>query len=347
MKKFVYVLFLLVSNFVIGNNSEMQCALILLDSSFPFNVEALVPEPLIPKTVVASAKNMAQGASLAGVVSVSSGLVTQGSRISALSSILTCDAGSDFSAEALDWSDSPTQISLGKGVLQYVDGAVLGNWLIWVAFEATYTLLARRLGDAKLRYPGFAILPFLFLSTPTARTSVTMMRLGNPVEKTMGVLSLAAQLGVTAKIAHALWPSRFGATVYKEEWLSKKKQPEYLACYGLLFEDYRRERYGYIIPECLMSMSSGILSSFQIEPGSSCPALLAASTGVYGVYALGLVMLHPHLDRVDRVYFAVVATAEALSLLFGSIQQGSPSLKNNTAMTAVSEGIPVVLGYVM
>jgi hypothetical protein len=220
---------LFISCFVLGDRPEIECDLIFLDTSFPFEVSLSLSKPNpIPQSVVSASRNVAQAASVASIVTVSPGLVTQGSRINALSNILTCNSGTDFSTDPLDWSDSPTQIPLGEGMLSSVDGSVLGNWLIWVSFEVTHTLVARRLGEAKVRYPGFAILPFLFLSTPTARSSVTMLHLGNPLEKTMGALSLAAQFGVVAKIGHALWPTRFGAIVRKEEWHSKKREPAYL-----------------------------------------------------------------------------------------------------------------------
>lgn len=372
--------------------ADSHCGFVFMDFLHPFNVtkthskslfKMMPPStpvpPVISVAVTATAGTVGHVASLASIAAISPSVVTQASRIGTVTSVLACDDGSAFDTQPLDWSLSPTQISLGDGMLQYVDGAVLGNWMLFSGIAIIHTLLAKKWGEAQLRYPGFMILPALFLFPSTARSAVTMMRLGSGVEQALGSISFVGQLGIIGGLVRLLMPSRFGAVikhepgrpflaylakagaigqflyallpVSKEEtldkkWRSKEENSHFMQQYGPVFRDYRQGWYAFMVPELCMTMASGTLDSFQIDPKSSCENLLYAATGVYGVYAASLLVLHPHRYGFNRIYFGSVASIQFLALAIGSIQKGVPSLQNNTALQAAAEGIPVALQYV-
>ena len=330
--------------------------------------------PLIPTTVTAPAKTAGSVASATSIASVSASSVPQASRINTISNLLTCNADNTFDAQPLDWNASPTQLYLGSGMFRYVDGAVLGNWLLFGVTTATYTIATLKFGAVPLRYPGPLMLVNLFLSAPTAQAAVTLLRFGNVFERILGSLSLLAQLGSIVGISRFLWKD-FPATTEKEptrsffsevirkpiysalnlpvpritrqKWLSLEANNDYVYQYRPLFKDYRKPWYGFIAAELTMTISSGVLDAFQVDPASSCNPLLYVSTAVYGVYAVSIVFIHPHRQQFDRYYFGVVATAQFAALLIGSLRIAIPSLQNNTELQTVAEGIPVALQYVI
>lgn len=373
--------------------ANSECDVFFMDSPWPFNVtktqsnsiSLFIPLPtrpsqVIPEAVTVTAKTAGAVASVTSIAAISPMLVTQANRIGTVTNILSCNDNSQFDPNPLDWTLSPLQLSIGEGLLQYVDGAVVGNWVLFSGLAVVYTALAKKFGETAVRYPGYLVLPGLFLSSATAQNAVTLIRLGNSVEKSFGSVSLAAQLGVMGFITRILWPSRFQAEVKREsarsalyylgqvgvvgqflaskfssaaqqtskqKWRAKQEdQAAFVKQYGPFFRDYRQDWYGFMVPELLMTLASGTLNSFQINPQSSCSALLYTTTGVYGVYATTLIALRPHRLRFDRIYFGSVAGMQFSALIIGIAQQNIPSLQNSTKLQAVAEGIPIALQYV-
>jgi len=347
-----------------------------LNSLMPFNVTpsltktvSLIIEPpqqisLIPKSFVNTANNIGQVSSVASAIAISPSNVVQASRNTAILSITNCQDGTKFTNKLLAWNESPTQISLGNSVTQYVDGAVFGNWLLFGASAAIHKFAAYKIseGDTRLQFPGFLMGINLFLATTTIASGIKMIRFGDDVEKAFGAISVTAQtasvvgIGIFLKNTFSAKTEYFNSdlpTILKPilslfslhrniEYVSS--DPSYVAKYGMLFKDYKPSLYWFIVPDLTMTLTLGVLDSFGIST-NSCNSLIYATTAVQGIYTISLLVFTPHLTLNDKVYFSFIATGLFISTLLESLQRAIPELENNVIIKTTAEAIPIALQF--
>lgn len=308
--------------------------------------EALLPV-IIPPVVVQVSVTASQISSVANIATVSPGSVTQGSRMGALASLISCSFDDEFDESSLSWLDSPTQIALGNNEFRHHNGAVLGNWLIIGLIEGSHFALSKKYGLSKTRFPSFGILPYLYLLSPTTRSSTILARQGNALEKAFGVLSIGASSVVVLGMVRVLWPRNFQARFEFEKWKSLVKGSGFVLQYGLLFEDYYPEKYGFVVAESLMSMGSGYLEAIQAEPFVSCKSLSWGTVGVYGSFAVVMVVLQPQREKIDRYWSVGIAVSEATAALLAAVGQEIDPDRRNQALFAAAQILPVVVGYLV
>ncbi|MEI6790597.1 MAG: hypothetical protein WCK42_05400, partial [Myxococcaceae bacterium] len=63
----------------------------------------------------------------------------------------------------------------------------------------------------------------------------------------------------------------------------------------------------------LMSMASGVLSSYQ-STGGDCKKLLAGNMGTQISYALAQVLLNPNRNRAESIFYGCIAVLQALAV---------------------------------
>ncbi|MBH1989207.1 MAG: hypothetical protein I8H75_02725 [Myxococcaceae bacterium] len=281
--------------------------------------EPLIPE-ILPPEVIETAVLGSKIASVANIATVSPTTVSQGARVGALVAILSCDFEDEFQVEPLSWLDSPTQISLGSTDLHYTNGAVFGNWLVIGGIEIVHWGLSKKFGVRKTRFPGFAVLPFLYFMSPTTQASTVMARQGNTIEKIFGSLSIATNLAGVIGMSYWLWSHR-GQIPRAIHLHRRNGDSTFLAQYGVLFEDVKANRYPFLAAECLMSFSAGALAAIQQEPFVSCQKLGWSTFAVYGGFAGAVLGLQPQEERFDRFFSLTVASLEAVAALIGAVRQ--------------------------
>ncbi|MBH1988617.1 MAG: hypothetical protein I8H72_01105 [Myxococcaceae bacterium] len=343
-------LFVFLGSLIAGFGSaavqEAGCGAFVSEWADPFQWQTAAPASVISPAVVEASLSVAQVSSIAALAVLSPTGVTQGSRLASVSRLISCQGSGEFSTQPLDWLDSPLQISLGDGAFQYLDGAILGNWLIIGGFELVHIASARYFGDAKVHFPGFGVLPVLLFISPLAEFSTTLLRLGNGLEKTAGFASWAGCLSVMGRIAWELLPSRFDARYVKERWRSTQSNAEYVERYGALFEEYEPKYYAFILAEYGMNVLLGGLRALQQSPQVSCKALVGGVAGTLSAFWVGVVLARPPLELQDKVFLGAMSGGEALAALLAAIRFSSESAEENDALQGIAEGIPLALGYI-
>ncbi len=335
-------------NFTITNSNSISLQ--------PVPLQDIVDIPIstIPKTLAEAAKTAGY---IGSIASISTANIVQANRISAISKLLTCDSESKFYAEPLDWNISPTQLAVGDGLLKYINGGAIGNMLIFGGVFAIHASIAKYFSSATSIFPSWLILGDLFFTAPNLQISTTMVRFGNIAEKVGGGILLLAQASKLAFLTKFLWKdfaaeiksveitsSNHEKSLISKEWHSLPSNPDFVPKYRYLFQDYKQKSYGFMVPEQIMTMTTGVLGAFQDE--IDCGIALYMSTVIHGVYAGSIIFMRPHLNGFDKVFYGSIAVAEFTSLFLGSIQKAFPSLRNNTVLKTTAEVIPVALQFI-
>jgi hypothetical protein len=323
---------------------------------------------VLPVAVVDTAKTVGVASSTVSIFTLSGSNTVQGTRTATISNVLTCSENKNFTSEPLSWYSSPTQISLGDGMLKYTNGALLGNWVLLGGIAALHSIIAYSWIPSKVSYPGGLMLFNLFLSSQTAQAATTMIRFGDTAEQAFGYISLTLQFAsiaatggflkfgfaATTEIKHANFLVNIASQfIFKKDvinpmqqkWLPIEEGNNFIKKHGLIFKDYRSEWYGFIGVEMGMTLASGMLDSFNIEP-DDCNNLIYAATSIYGAYALTIVALHPHRHPLEKAYYGSIATLQFTAFAIGAIQKSVPDLQNSTKLQTASEIIPVIVQYV-
>ena len=315
----------------------------------------------LPIAVVDASKT---AGSIASIASLSNVNTAQGARLATVSNIITCSDNKPFISDPLPWFVSPTRMSVGSTVFRYVDGAILGNWILFGAIIGIHSLIAYKFGAEKVNYPGALVLLNLYLTTPLANSATTLIRLGNVVEQIFGYFSLIIQF-IFIIIMSILLKMKFAAkTEIKEanflinkvicrpfrlnplqqKWLPLIKGNLFVKYYGKIFEDYRIEWYGFMSVELTMAVASGMLDAFNIQI-PSCDDLIYAAMFIYGAYALIVTALSPYRHPLEGFYSSGVAIVQTIPFLILSLQKAIS--RNNVGLQTTAEIIPVILQYVL
>lgn len=332
-------LLILNAGFCLASTKQEPCGAFVLSEASPFQIEE--PDSVLEKASLFVGQT---GSALAVVVASPTG-VAQGSRIASVSRLISCEGTGELSVEPPLWMDSPTQLALGNSELQYLSGAVVGNWLLIGGFELAHAAAARYWGADRLHFPGFGVLPVLLFVSPLTEFSLTLLRLGTGLEKAAGFASLGGCVGLAGLMGWKLWPSHFGARFKKGSWISKERGSAYVERYGALFEGYQASYYAFILTEYGMSMLLGGLQAMQMSPKISCSALTASATGILGVYWVAVTALRPSLDPKEKVFLSAVTGLETLALLLESSRSFSESAEKNEALETTAQTIPLTLSY--
>jgi hypothetical protein len=333
-------------------------------------VGEIIPEDThtaLPVAVIESAKTVAAVGSVASVVTFSVSNVAQSARIATVSNLVTCAEGEPLTSGPLSWYMSPTQMSVGDTRLKYVDGAVLGNWVLFGGLSAVHSALAYNLGADKLTYPSALVVYSLFLSSQTAQASTNMIRFGDTGEIVGGSLSLGAQAAGIIVVAVFL-KQGFEATTevrkadylinkvsmfawhdnilnpMQQKWLPLVPGDKFVKHHGMLFKDYRIEWYGFIVLELSMAGGTGIIDAFNVE-ADSCSNIIYAASSVYGVFAVANIGMHPHRHPLEKGFAGGMAALQFTAISIATLQHIFPSLKENLYLQTAAETIPVILNY--
>lgn len=279
----------------------------------------LIPVPSnLPTEVTSTGTVITKVSNTANIISGTN--IGPGVRTLALQELLACEISTNYT-DSLSWSDSPTQLAVGNSDLQYQTGAVLGNWALLGATAIGWGALAFKYGADNLRFPSGLTLPVLFLTAPTASAAMTLLQEGTLGQQVLGGLSFTAQLIGTGAVAVILHPYHFGArwdASKATEWTSGAwgdalGREGYTKRQGILFRDYRLGMHWFMTVELLMSMASGVLSSYQ-STGGDCKKLLAGNMGTQISYALAQVLLNPNRNRGESIFYGCIAVLQALAV---------------------------------
>lgn len=281
----------------------------------------LIPIPArsnLPTEVTSTGTVITKVSNTANIISGTN--IGPGVRTLALQELLACEISTNYT-DSLSWSDSPTQLAVGNSDLQYQLGAVLGNWALLGATAIGWGALSFKYGSDNLRFPGGLTLPVLFLTAPTASAAMTLLQEGTLGQQVLGGLSFTAQLIGTGLVAVILHPYHFGARWDASKatdwtsgaWGDALGREGYTKRQGILFRDYRSGMHWFMTVELLMSMASGVLSSYQ-STGGDCKKLLAGNMGTQISYALAQVLLNPNRNRGESIFYGCIAVLQALAV---------------------------------
>ncbi|MBH1988891.1 MAG: hypothetical protein I8H75_00865 [Myxococcaceae bacterium] len=329
---------------------NFPCDLPMLRFSLSSVSEQALPEPAIPAVVTTVTQN---GGAVSSVVSAITAVgptqVAQTARSGLSLDLLACDDGLPMQEGPLDWADSPTQLSLGEGSLQYHTGAVLGNWVLMVGAVGVWSGVAYKLGPEAAQFPGSLILPALLLIVPTVTSSFTLARDGDKSLQTAGSVSILVSLASIAAVGVKVCPRFFKARWedYEHEWVDlSNAQRGWVARYGELFDTYAAGRQGYIVVELLTSVGVGTLKSYQILE-QNCQELLWAGMVVYDAYAISQLALRPNRNRHAQIFYSAIATLQATALTLQAIVSVSASEETQSKVKTVTQSVVVVTEYMM
>jgi hypothetical protein len=319
----------------------------------------------LPIAVIETAKTVAAVASVGSVVTFSVSNVAQSARIATVSNLITCVEGEPLTSGPLSWYVSPTQMSAGFTRLKHVDGAVLGNWVLFGGLCATHSLVALKYGAAEVSFPSACVVYVQFLSSQTTQSSTVLIHLGESDEKVFGYTSLIIQ-GVSIIAVAVFLKTKFGATTeerasdyfinkismfmcdkkplnsIQQKWLPLDPSSKFVEHHGMLFKDYRIEWYGFIVAELFMSMGSGVLDGLSVE-ADSCSNLIYAATAMYGSFSVITIAMSPHRHPLDKAFFGAMTVLQFTAVSFGAIQKIEPSLQENSKLQITAEVITVIL----
>ncbi|MEI6806835.1 MAG: hypothetical protein WCK49_10095, partial [Myxococcaceae bacterium] len=194
---------------------------------------------------------------------------------------------------------------------------------------------------AEARFPGGLTIPVLFLISPTMSSAVSLLRSGTVTEQLVGGLSVTMQAIGTGVVALFLHPTSFKAqwVVEDEEgdWRDQN-EPGYVNRYGILFRDYRDGRHFFITAELLMSMATGILKSYQASE-SNCRNVVTTAAGMSTAYALSMILLRPNARPNERIFYAAIASIEALALIMQATSLWVASEETQAKTRALAESV--------
>ncbi|MBH2006831.1 MAG: hypothetical protein I8H75_05805 [Myxococcaceae bacterium] len=276
-------------------------------------------------------------------------LLSQGTRAYTTLEIASCNDAALPDSGSLSWMDSPTQLSVGHDLLQYHVGAVVGNWILLTGITAGWSIVATQLGMARARIPGGLILPILFLMGPTSSSAVTLLRDGTAVQKVLGGCSITAQSMGLNMLSVFLSPAFFGAQWVRDgqeyAW-ADASEPNYVKHYGLLFSDYRGGRQFFVNAELLMSLATGVLKSYQATQ-TNCKDIVTAAAAVSLAYLASLIVLRPHAEFKDRLFFTSIAALESTALTMQAISLWTGTEESQSTTRTISESIVMVAEWTL
>ncbi|MBH1989262.1 MAG: hypothetical protein I8H75_02455 [Myxococcaceae bacterium] len=307
------------------------------------------PEPALPVALTQATKTGSSVSTLLSTVtSVGPSQVAQNARAGLTLSLLSCEDSLPPETGSLGWSESPTQLSLGSGNLQYHLGAVVGNWLLLSGAVGIWSAVAYKLGASRAHFPGSLVLPVLFLISPTTSSSFALIRQGNILQGCVGSGSLILSFMGTSVAGVALHPRFFKARwdAHEKEWVDMPPSSAWLAKYGELFETYGKDREWYILIELMTSMAVGALQSYQALQ-ADCGNLLWAGMAVYDAYALSQFALWPNQNQHAQRFYAAVAALQAIALSTQAIASATASEETQQKIKSVTQTIVVVTEYAM
>jgi hypothetical protein len=209
--------------------------------------------------------------------------------------------------------------------------------------------VAYQLGPEAGQFPGSLILPVLFLICPTVVSSVTLLRDGDAGQQATGAISILLSLTGSGAVSVLMSPRFFKARwdAHEQKWVDlPHSKKHWVAQYGELFETYGSGRQGYIVIELLTSVAVGTLKSYQILE-QNCGRLLWAGTAVYDAYALSQLALRPNRNKHVQIFYAGIATLQALALTTQAIASVTASEETQEEVQRVTQSIVVVTEYLM
>lgn len=307
------------------------------------------PPALPPPVTKASQTVTAISTTMNAISAVDPTQLSQASRTFLTLGVISCNDAGRPDQGALNWQDSPTQMTIGDSDLQYYFGSVAGNLLLFGGISGALALTTLKLGTEKAHFPGILILPAMFFLSPTTTSAVTLLRDGDITQQTVAGISLAASGLATGCSAIRFLPMFFHARWddQKHEWIDASEAVNgYVARNGLLFKDYRPGYQWFILVELTMSMSVGALKSYQALQ-ENCVSVLAAAAGVYNVYGLALIVLHPSKDRYNQIFYGTVAGLQALALATQMIASQTASEDTQQTVRTVTESIITATDYML
>jgi hypothetical protein len=331
---------------------------------FNNQTQIITDTAIIPKAVVKAVNTVAQ---VTSTLSFSLPNAIQSQRLSMVSSVATCqNSNTDFISEPLGWPDSPLQFSVGNTTLKYIDGALLGTWIVRVAAAGLHFAASKYWTPETVRYPGRQIFVTMFFYSSTTSLETTMFRIGETGEIVGAAVSSLAQLALPVIIGYSLIPSKFEAFVVnipRSPWVYKKLQsilaflpsaysttrwesltPGYIKRLGDIFEVYKEGRQGFIVVEMLTSLSMGVVTGFTPQNGQdNCYPTLVAMTAIQLAYTLAMLIAFPYASVGANVLFLTINILQSVYLAVSLAQHHNPSLQNNTAVQNFLDVTPTIV----
>ncbi|MEI6805752.1 MAG: hypothetical protein WCK49_04510 [Myxococcaceae bacterium] len=307
------------------------------------------PPALPPPVTQATQAISAVSSSISAVSAVDPTQLSQASRTFLTLGVLSCNDAGRPDQGSLSWQDSPTQLSIGDDDLQYYYGSIVGNWLFLCGTGTVLALATLNLGAETAHFPGVLILPVMFLMSPTTTSAVTLFRDGDSGQRVVGTASIALSILAAGGFTVRLLPMFFHATwdETKEEWVDSSPEFKgFVAQNGLLFRDYRPGQHWFILVELGMSMSVGVLKSYQALQ-QDCALVLSAASGVYNTYGLAMILLRPAKEHREQIVYGAIAGLQAVALTTQVIASKIASEDTQQSVRVVTESIITATDYML
>lgn len=341
-------LFDVVSTESIGITVQACC----LGYNKPVSINVTVVPPttnerlLLSATLLSATRTAGASSAAVGGIAVSPAVASQASRTSMVLDMMLCTPSFD----QLDFSQSPTQLSIGnERVAMHVGAAVMnlvlmfGFAMVQVIIASVHALMERETfveGLTWARFPSLFTFPVMLLLEPTAMSSCVMILYGSHEMQLVGFSTLAICFTMPVIAFLYLSPGLFAAHYLTGErlrgwrWLimtrSKWRDLHRGFCRRnrLLFCDYRDQCRRFIAFEQAICVVTGILEGSQMGSGR-CTPVLAILFSVFIVYLVVMITLRPYV--IPAIFALSLVTtmlqcASAGGMLIYSINQSDAAL---------------------
>jgi hypothetical protein len=311
-----------------------------------------LPDNIFPEEVASTITEINAYANIARVLALNPTSVSQGGRIDSMKKMLSCGGAKE---EMFDSVANPSGASIDYFGQANTAALVLFTDIgILVGSVLTALALKRIRPEANNNHPSIiAGVPLMLVLEPFSKAATVMALYGSALAQSISAVAsgikIVSIIGLSykifknfdAKIDTVVTKFKCSSITFTDErWVSPEGS-KFTENFEYFFEGYK-ESMKYFMPiEVTINILTGITGRIS-SPQGSCNGALYASTSVYSVYTVVLIIARPYTSMVENVFSIVVATGLTIPQLIKSLQAMDFVAEDNETLNQIKDTLPTI-----